>query len=628
MSKEPSLADVMLNEYKRDLTVIFQGRRYPVFVLIEHLLRIIDKNGRCVPLIMNRSQIELYKRICEQKRENKPVRINVLKARQIGYSTLIAALFFIIGMFTPNMKVGIVADVEKHAKNIFEKYQFFYDHLDDSNPNKEEIEKYQMENKGRLSPLSYKPKLKAMRGQQLLWTQAGNSLIEVIVAGESSGRSTTYQLLHLTECAYFDNLKVTMNGLLETVSSKNKNSMIFLETTANGMNEYKERWDKDITGKTSYDAVFTAWYTNPEYVDDEYENYALAHHGEELPLPLLEEWLYEKKELHGLNNAQMKWYWDKYQDKGDKSIVLQEYPFSPMDAFLTSGNCIFNAELVNKRKQEVLKELPYVKQGMFTYEKAFSLDGSVIEISNAKFREYRNGAIHIFKEPISTHPYVGICDPNNGGSDDAAIQIIDNYTGEQVARLKSNEMSLDLVAYQFYLLGKYYNWALLSNEMNLGKVVMEYLIKMKYPKLYLNQSLTFDDYKQGTSRKYGHITTKANRQFMIDSFQIAFKENPNIINDYDTLTQMETFQKVEHVSRSDKRTFKIEATADNHDDLVTSFMAFYLVRTQQTAVPSENVAGEKKHFNSIEEVQDYYENKMRELTQPHSKLEMVTGIRF
>lgn len=626
---EYTLADRELAGYENDLTVIFQGRKYPVWVIIEKLLRIVDKDGRCVNLIMNQSQIELYKRICEQRRAKRPVRINVLKARQIGYSTLIAALFFVIGMFTPNMKVGVVADIEKHARNIFEKYQFFYDHLDDSNPNKEEIDAYARENGGKLSPLSYKPRLKAQRGQQMLWTQAGNSMLEVIVAGESSGRSTTYQLLHLTECAFFENLKVTLNGLLETVSSKNKDSMIFLETTANGINEYKERWDKDITGKTSYDAVFTPWFTNPEYSDDEYEAYAKTHDGKQKELPLLEEWLYEKQQLHNLTNAQVKWYWDKYQDKGDKSIALQEYPFSPMDAFMTSGNCIFNAELVNKRKEEVLKQLPFVKQGMFTYEKSYSLDGSVIEIKNDKFREYRNGAISIFKDVDPTHPYVGICDPNNGGSDDAAIQIIDNYTGEQVARLKSNELSLDIIAFQFYLLGKYYNWALLSNEMNLGKVVMDYLIKMKYPKLYLNQNQSFDDYRQNTSKKYGHLTTRGNRQFMIDSFQIAFKQNPSIINDYDTLTQMETFQKVEHVSRNDKKTYKTEASSGAHDDLVTSFMAFYLVRNQQTAVPSSDLSTNgKRKFNSIEEAQDFYEKKMLEITAPRSNLQQITGIRF
>lgn len=622
-----TLADKELKGYEKDLTVYFQGKKYPVFVLIEKLLRIVDKDGKSVQFILNRQQIKLYQKMCKQRRKNKPIRMNVLKARQIGYSTFIAGVFFIVGMFTPNYKVGIVADIKEHAENVFEKYQYFYDHLDDSNPNRAKIEEFERNNKGRTHPLSYKPALKAQRGQQLLQTKAGNSTIEVVVAGESSGRSTSYHLLHLTECAFFPNLKVTLNGLLETVSSKNKNSMIFLETTANGFNEYKDRWDKDITGKTSYDAVFTPWYTNPDYVDDEYQEYFLKN-GTEKELPLLEEWLYEKQQAYKLTNAQIMWYWQKYQDKGDKGMTLQEYPFSPVDAFLTTGNCIFDAELVAKRKEEVVKLLPDVEQGIFTYEKFFSQDGSVIELKNAGFRHVRNGDIKIYEKPFPTHPYVGICDPNNGGSDDSAIQIIDNYTLKQVAVLKTNEMSLDRVAYQFYLLGKMYNWALLSSEMNLGKSVMEYLLKLHYPKIYITQQSQFDDYKQGISRKYGHTTTKANRQWMIDSFEIAFKENPRMVSDYDTLSQMETFQTVEHVDKRGHITRKDEATGGNHDDLVTSFMAFFLVRTQQTTIPSDSGNFSRPKFSSIEEAQAYYEEKMRRNHMQHGSLERFTGIKF
>ena len=623
-----SLADRELREYDNDLTVIFKKRKYPVYYLMEKLLKIVDKDGKCIPFKLNFQQIKLYKDICRQRREGRPVRENVLKARQIGFSTFIAGLFFIIGMFTPNIKVGIVADKEDHAKNIFSKYQFFYDHLDDNNPNYEECKKYEAENKGKHSPLSYKPALRAQRGQQLFHTKYGNSILEVVVAGESSGRSTTYNLLHLSECAFFQNLKVTLNGLLETVSSKNKESMIFLETTANGFNEYKDRWDKDVSGMTSYTAFFVPWFLNPEYSDDEYEKYYRIH-GVEKPLPKMEEWLYERQEAYNLTNAQIKYYWDKYLDKGDKGMTLQEYPFSPVDAFLTSGNCVFGAELVARRKEEVIKDLMNVKMGKFTYEKKFSLDGSVITLTDTEFREVRNGEIRIYEEPDPTHPYVGICDPNNGGRDDTAIQIIDNYTKKQVAVFQSKEMTLDRVAYQFYLLGKMYNWALLSNEMNLGKTVMEYLIKLQYPKLYIRQKQGYEDYSQRISKTYGHVTSKANRPEMIEAFQIAFNENPRIINDYQTLCQMETFQKVKHVSSDGKETYKDEASGSNHDDLVMAFMAFFIVRTQQTAFPFENGENDgKKKFSSIEEAQEYYEERMRRASIKNNALERFTGIRF
>lgn len=621
-----TLADKMLAEYQDDLTVAFQGYEVPVYYMIEKYLKIVDKNGQCINFELNRQQIELYKEICEQRRTGRPIRQNVLKSRQIGFSTLIAGIFFVIGMFTPNMNVGVVADIKDHAQNIFKKYEFFYDHLDDNNPLREEIEQYARENKGALHPNSYKPTLKARRGQSFLETAAGNSIIEVVVAGESSGRSGTYQFLHLSEAAFFMNLKVTMNGLLETVSSNNLDSMIFIETTANGFNEYKERWDKDIVGKTAYNAFFVPWFTNPEYADMTY----LKNPDKELPL--FEEWFYEKIKAHPeLTNAQLMWYWNKYQDKGDKGMTLQEYPFSPTDAFLTSGNCIFGAELVARRKDEVLKALTLnpPKTGIFTYQTFFSQDGSQIELKNDEFRVMRNGAIKIYEEPIHNHPYVGVCDPNNGGSDDAAIQIIDNHTLKQVAVMYSNEMDHDKIAFQFYLLGKMYNFALLSNEMNIGKGVMDFLIKLKYPKLYVNQKAAYEDFRQGVGRRFGHMTTKANRPFMIESLKIAFRENPYMINDYETLSQMESFQRVERVGAYGKSTFKDEATGGNKDDLVMALAGYFEVRGQQTALLTEDHPMAKRQFKDIDAASAYVEKLRRERNYAKpNKLEGQVGIRF
>lgn len=624
-----SLADRLLKNYERDLTVYFQRQEFPVFVLMERLLKIVDKDGRCVPFELNFQQCQLYIAICEQKRAGKPVRQDILKARQIGFSTFIAGLFFIIAMYTPNIKVGVVADIEAHAKAIFAKYQFFYDHLDDNNPNKAIIDEYARTNNGKIHPLSYKPSLRAQRGQQLMHTAKGNSLLEVIVAGEASGRGSTYHLLHLSECAFFENLSVTLIGLLETVSSKNLSSMIFLETTANGFNDYKLRWDKDVLGKTSYNAFFCPWYVNPEYVDDEYQKYYITF-GKEKELPLMEEWLYEKQQVHKLSNAQMKYYWDKYLDKGDKDAMLQEYPFSMIDAFLSSGNCIVDSEMIAKRKEEVIKEvLPNMKTGKFLYQKNYSLDGSQISVTNDEFKEFRNGAIRIFVEPDETHPYVVVCDPNEGGSDDSAIQVIDNYTGEQCAAMKTNEMTVDEVTFQLYLLGKMYNWALVSSENNRSSIILETLVKLNYPRVYLDQKRITEDYYQKIGRKYGHNINRGNRDRGIQMLQMYFRENPRNINDYETLSQLETFQRVEHVDKSGKKTYKVEASGSSHDDLIMAYIGYFIVRDQQSFVPMQNgQTNQKRKFASIEEAEAYYEEKMRNISAQKGALERFSGIRF
>lgn len=625
-----TLADKLLQGYEKDIVVTFQGREYPLWVLMEHLLFIVDKNAQSIPFHLNYQQCMLYIEMCKQRREGKPIRQNVLKARQLGYSTFIAGAFFIIAMFTPNLKVGVVADLKEHAQGIFKKYQYFYDHLDDGNPNFSKIREWELTHKtNEPCPLSYKPVLKYNKGQQMMETLRGNSTLEVIVAGEGAGRSNTYNLLHLSECAFFDNLGVTIDGLLECVSDKNLNSMVFFETTAKGFNEYKKIWDIDASGQSKYKAFFVPWYTNKDYTNDDYEEYFKTY-GKEKELPLMEEWLYEKQTAYHLTNAQMMWYWDKFlATRKNKGKVLQEYPFCPTDSFLATGSCVFGAELVNNRKEEVLREFPNVLTGKFLFQKDFSPEGSRIALRDDKFTEFRNGEIKIFKKPIKGHPYVGTCDPNNGGRDSSVIQIIDNATMEQVAIFESVDMTLDQVAYQFYLLGKMYNWALLSSEMNLGQTVMDYLVRLNYPHLYIRQATVTEAIDMRISKKYGHITSKATRPQMIELFQIAWNEGDLKINDYGTLCQMETFQKVDRTdSKGNVVQSKEEATAGNHDDKVMALAAYFIVRNQQTFVIDKDVRDDTRTLRTFEEIQEWYEEKNRQKQEGERVVERFSGIRW
>ena len=61
---------------------------------IETFLKIQTKNGSIVPFKLNPAQLKLYGIIQNQRAQKKPVRVIVLKARQLGFSTLTEALIF------------------------------------------------------------------------------------------------------------------------------------------------------------------------------------------------------------------------------------------------------------------------------------------------------------------------------------------------------------------------------------------------------------------------------------------------------------------------------------------------------------------------------------------------------
>lgn len=492
-----------------------------------------------------------------------PIRIDILKARQKGFSTFIAAVIFCMTIFQPGQKAAIVADIAEHATNLFSKYIFFFDNLPDD----------------------IKVRLKRIRSNAkelvIQYDSGQQSSVRIMVQGDSAGRSGTYQYLHLSECAFWPDLQDTLVSLLQTVSATNKNSMVFLETTANGANEYKQRWDNDFGGKSRYLAKFYAWFTTRRYRVDK----------KDLKPYIKPDWLKKIQDDNDLDEYQTAWYYDRFMDfSGDLDKLRQEYPSNPVEAFVTSGNSVFNAELLAKRKLEIINDVKY-KQGMFTFKAEHSLDGKRIDLKDIEFVEAKLGSIKIFKEPVEGHPYVVSNDPANGGEDYYAIQVFDNYTGEQVAVYHRNKCDADDPALQMYCLARNYNNAMITGETNTTSYLLEMCYKCGYRFIYQDQDV--EDLSGRYMNKFGYKTKQNNRTYMIDLFKIAFRENPRIINDYDTICEMEAFQVIKHANGKEKA----EAAGGEHDDLVMSACGFYLCRGAQTCVP--NVARSNKKTRNL-----------------------------
>lgn len=61
---------------------------------IQRYLMIRTKAGRLVPLQFNPPQQKLYRAIAEQAKAGRPIRVIILKARQMGFSTVTGGLIF------------------------------------------------------------------------------------------------------------------------------------------------------------------------------------------------------------------------------------------------------------------------------------------------------------------------------------------------------------------------------------------------------------------------------------------------------------------------------------------------------------------------------------------------------
>lgn len=502
---------------------------------IEKFIKIVNKDGELVSLRFNYAQNKLYDVIKKQTKENKPVRIIILKARQMGISTCVEAILNTNTMLNFNMKTGIITHQSSATANLFKMSKIMYQSL----PNK------------------IKPQVLKDNQNELVFNNTDNtglnSELKCMTAGSSGvGRSDTYKQLHLSEYAFWPgDKKATLNGLLQAVPNT-PNSIVIIESTANGFEHFKELWDDAVAGNSDFIPVFFPWFKMPEY-RMQYDGFSLTEEEEEL------------KRIYDLDNEQLSWrrWCIKNNCSNDIDMFKQEYPSNSEEAFLSTGKCLFNKEQVINRIQKLKAPL---KTGYFKY------NYNSQKITNIKFVESESKPlIEMYEMPKSGYPYVLGGDPAGIGTDSFAGDVIDNTTGKQVATL---EVELDETEFtrQMYCLGMFYNEALCCIETNYSTYPTKELFRLGYTKQYLRTIDDIIDVK--IQDKLGFNTNKATRPVIISELVKFFSECIDLINCKKTLLQALTF-----IKREDGK----QAADDGyHDDRIMSLAITHAAREQQS----------------------------------------------
>ena len=300
---------------------------------IENCLWIKNKNGQVQRLKLNPPQEKLYKAVKDLDRAGKPIRIIILKARQEGFSTLTEALIVHGAVTHRNREALIVAHREDATSNLFRMSKRYFDMLDE--------------------PL--KPMLKASNARELVFENPTKNPKErelhpglrsrircVTAGGKGIGRSDTLQYVHISEYAFWPDgaggKAETLLGILQAVPAE-AGTMVVIESTANGYDDFKAMWDRAVAGENDFVPLFFAWFEDPEY---------------RKPVPPGTEWTEEEKELqdrYGLEDEQLAWrrWCISNNCGGDVSKFHQEYPSNPQEAFLHSGEGVFDNEQVQLR---------------------------------------------------------------------------------------------------------------------------------------------------------------------------------------------------------------------------------------------------------------------------------------
>lgn len=226
------------------------------------------------------------------------------------------------------------------------------------------------------------------------------------------------------------------------------------------------------------------------------------------------------------------------------------------------GKTFFNARNISKRLKEI--EEP-IKRGSFFYEYNNS------RISKIRFIESEDGYIDIYALPKKYYPYVLSGDTAGEGSDYFTGHVLDNTTGKQVAKLRS-QFDADEYTRQMYCLGMYYNKALIGIEANFDTYPIKKLEEYGYPKQYIRDRE--DTYTGKHEKRFGFKTDKVTRPLILSLLQEIVNDHIELINDKETLEEMLVFV------RNEKG--RPEAQQGSHDDLVMALAIAYYIRSQQS----------------------------------------------
>ena len=263
----------------------------------ERYLKILDKDEKLTTLVFNTAQSRLHRTI-----EDGEGFIKILKARQLGSSTYIAARFFWEALFNPNTRVAVIAHSDIGVKNIFNIYQRFYNNL----PKWLQIK----QTKASASEIEF----------------VTGSLIKVGTANSENFRGSTYSRIHASEAAFWADMSSTIQSLFQTASN---NPVIIVETTPNGLNEFYTFWKEN----NGYFPLFLSWLDH-----DEYKLSKLPKDGDK---PTQLEMEFSKE--HNLSDEQSNWFIRTLRTRCSNNLntFKTEYPATENEAFIATGAFVF-----------------------------------------------------------------------------------------------------------------------------------------------------------------------------------------------------------------------------------------------------------------------------------------------
>lgn len=596
--------------------------------------KILNKQAKLVPALPLPWQLELDDKLEEQRAAEKPMRGIVLKARKLGFSTWIA-LKFLQRLTQIEYQQGIVvAQDVKTAGHIFNMAKLAHAHL----PKVEELG-LGFSVRPEIIAASFSPNgrkfMQFGEASRRLRTngRTGESIFEIDTAGApEAGRGYTPSMLHLSEVARWEGEQASrkMLALLNAMPYEPE-TIVVLESTANGLNHFHRRWvsardgAKDPDTGESYFALFVPWWRDPactiRFPTPEARERFSAGIGDTGRFGEVAEDEQMLIEAYGCTAEQLLWRRTMIREQHESNVELfnQENPHSDEAAFIGSGRTVFSGILVTRaiKAAEAAPEpvVGSLRAADFVERRsragtirvptvAVWVPGDEMRADDPKLEvwEHPRKADDEWPDDVPVEErvdgaYVQAVDAALGEAntftkgDYHCIQVFDHRTHQQVACHESR-MDIDLLPEFVLLVALYYNRPILAIEVNgPGISVVDPLQKdYRYSPMYRRTRI--DRVRNVTEDKPGWETSNVTKPAMELTFGEALRDETHGLRDIRTARQLSTYVITEKG--------KHEAQSGEHDDrLVTAMIAH---RVMETMRPKRTGKGKRARFQPRDEV--------------------------
>lgn len=460
----------------------------------KHALKVRSKKNKIVPFELNLVQRKFHAEVEDQRKRTGRVRKIILKGRQQGLSTYVSGRMYWRLSQRSAKKGMVVAHKADSTAALWQMYKRYHNAV----------------------PAMLKPSTQNSSKKELIFDKLDTGFTVATAGGDGVGRGEMLSDIHMSEQAFWlaSTSAETLNGLLQCMPNE-EDTEAFIESTANGFNDFKAIWDGAISGENEFEPFFSPWFDSPEYRMDVPEDFE----------PTLEE--EDLVSLYGLDNAQLMFRRKKIGTHG-KQQFMQEYPCTPDEAFIASGRPIFDPERI--------VELLMTSDDAVLYRMDVEQTGAGLRVEKSPV-----GRMKVYREHEPGEGYVIGADVGMGvrDGDYSVAQVLDSE--KRLVATFRDQVHPDYFADILAALGTYYNKALIAPERNNhGLVTCIRLWKdLSYPNVFLDT--TEGQIEDKDSLSIGFLTTVKTRPLVIDRLRAAMRENDIEVTDTTTLKECQTF---------------------------------------------------------------------------------------